>query len=150
MFHHLSSDSDVLKACGSDLPSLRYFSSLFSVLALQDYNSGNQTWSDKVVNGMQNYYRQYGVYSVPPAINSDSIYWGLAFFYAYRTYKQQALLDLAKEAYNTTYTDAFITPSVAASGTGAGRGVPFSFSNCSERTFLASHHLNIQYLSYSK
>ncbi|VDB84790.1 unnamed protein product [Peniophora sp. CBMAI 1063] len=116
------------------LPSLRYFSSTFSVLALQDYHSGNTTWGDKVVNGMQDYYQQYGIYK-NPAINSDSVYWGLAFFYAYRTYKQQALLNLAIEAYNATYTDAFITPDVAAKGSGAGRGVPFTFSNCSAFTY---------------
>lgn len=127
----------------SDLPSLRYFSSTFSVLALQDYYSGNATWSEKVVDGMRNYYRQYGVYNVP-AVNSDSIYWGLAFFYAYRAYKQQALLDLAMAAYNATYTDAFITPDVVANGAGAGRGIPFIFSNCSDRTSFLSHTHTLQ------
>ena len=80
---------------------------------------------------MQSYYHQYGLNGVNQ--NGDPIYWGLAFFYAYRTYKQPSLLDIAKTAYNATYNDAFITPEVATSGVGAGRGVPFSFSNCSNR-----------------
>ncbi|KZV73594.1 hypothetical protein PENSPDRAFT_682722 [Peniophora sp. CONT] len=121
-----------------DLPSLRYFSSVFSVLALQDYYSGNTTWSENVVNGMQVYYDQYGIYRPSPtikAVNSDAVYWGLAFFYAYRTYRQTALLNLAKIIYNATYSDAFITPGVAASGNGAGRGAPFSFVGCSNLTY---------------
>ncbi|VDB92051.1 unnamed protein product [Peniophora sp. CBMAI 1063] len=107
----------------SDLPWSDWITDAFAVLALQDYYSGNSSWNNVVADGLQTYYRQYGLYWKGPRLNSDAIYWGLAFFYAYRTYKQQPLLDLAIAAYNATYTNAFITAEAAASGTGAGRNV---------------------------
>ncbi|KZV59441.1 hypothetical protein PENSPDRAFT_416959 [Peniophora sp. CONT] len=117
-----------------DLPQLRYYSSTFAVLALQDYYSGNTTWNNTVTNGLLDYNQAYGFYGKPPnTVNSDSVYWGLAFFYAYRTYRQQSLLEQAVAAYNATYMNGFITPSAAASGAGAGRNVSFSApTNCTK------------------
>lgn len=75
---------------------------------------------------MEAYNKQYGIYGDPPGrLNSDAIYWGLAFYYAYRTYNQTLMLDLAKSAYTTTYEAAFINASAAFTGTGAGRNVSF-------------------------
>ncbi|KZV61448.1 hypothetical protein PENSPDRAFT_759424 [Peniophora sp. CONT] len=128
------SEVNVNAGASAGLPSIRYFTSTYAVLSLQDYYSGNSTWSTTVFNGMQNYYQQYGLYGVP-ALNNDPVYWGLAFFYAYRTYRQQFFLDLAMMAHNLTYTGAFITSSAAASGTGAGRNVSFSPpSGCTNTT----------------
>ena len=109
-----------------DLPNVQDITGVFSVLALQDYYSGNSTWKDFVSSGIQAYYQQHGLYGGLPDLNNDAIYWGLGFYYAYRTYKAQFLLDLAETAYNTTYADGFITPSAASSGSGAGRNVSFS------------------------
>ncbi|KZV72629.1 hypothetical protein PENSPDRAFT_348252 [Peniophora sp. CONT] len=118
-----------------DLPIVQDITGVFSVFALQDYYSGNTSWKDSVSNGMLAYYQQNGLYGGEPEYNSDVIYWGLGFYYAYRTYKSQSLLDLAKSAYNATYTDAFITPSAASSGSGAGRNVSFSPpSGCTSNT----------------
>ena len=67
-------------------------------------------------------------------MDSDSIYWGLALYYGYRTYRQQTLLDQAVKVWNMTYTSGFITADDAISGTGAGRNVSFSPpSNCTAR-----------------
>ncbi|VDB84784.1 unnamed protein product [Peniophora sp. CBMAI 1063] len=111
----------------TDLPQLKYVASVFAVLTLQDHYSGNLTWNDTVTNGLLDYYQENGLYGKPPnTLNSDAIYWGLTFFYAYRTYRQHSLLDLAIVAYNATYVNGFISPSAAESGTGAGRNVSFS------------------------
>jgi hypothetical protein len=57
--------------------------------------------------------------------------WGLGFYYAYRAYKQQNLLDSAMLATNMTMK-SFITPADAAVGTGAGRNISFAAgSSCS-------------------
>ena len=75
---------------------------------------------------MQAYYKQFGLYAIGSSrLNSDAIYWALVFFYAYRTYKDPLLLDLAKTAYNQTYSTAFIDIDAASSGIGAGRNVSF-------------------------
>ncbi|VDB84793.1 unnamed protein product [Peniophora sp. CBMAI 1063] len=116
---------NVAAGASAGLPSIRYFTSIYAVLSLQDYYSGNSSWSDTVSNGMQGYYQQYGLYGVPP-LNNAPAYWGLAFFYAYRTYRQQFYLDLAMMAHNLTYNNAFVTSSAAASGTGSGRNVSFT------------------------
>ncbi|VDB92060.1 unnamed protein product [Peniophora sp. CBMAI 1063] len=105
--------------------------SAFAVLSLQDYYSGNTTWADVVTNGIQAFNKQYGLYG-NPQFASDAIYWGLVFFYAYRTYQQDVLLDLAISAYETTYDATFITEAAAASDTGAGRDV--SFAGCTDAT----------------
>ena len=83
---------------------------------------------------MQDNYKNEGVYSPAPSSGQivDINHWGLAFYYSYRTYKEQSLLDTAIQIYNLTYTTAFITESAAASGTGAGRNGSFTpHSNCS-------------------
>ena len=80
---------------------------------------------------MQTFYKQYGLYGSPPRLNSGAIYWGLVFFYAYRTYKQDTLLDLDINAYDTTYNAAFINTTAAVTGSGAGRNV--SLSGCTNR-----------------
>ncbi|VDB92041.1 unnamed protein product [Peniophora sp. CBMAI 1063] len=99
--------------------------SMYAVLTLQDYYSGNTTWARTIVDSMQLRNSQYGIYGPPPAINSDGIYWGLAYFYAYRAYKQRPLLDLALSAYNATYWAGFVTPQDAIDGSGAGRSGSF-------------------------
>ena len=109
----------------ADLPQLRFFGSTFAVLALQDYYSGNSTYNGTAANGLLQYIQNYGFYGLSPTINSDSAYWGLALFYAYRTYRQQTLLDQAVKAWNVTYANGFITPDDALTGTGAGRNISF-------------------------
>ncbi|KZV77384.1 hypothetical protein PENSPDRAFT_679553 [Peniophora sp. CONT] len=109
--------------------------SIYAALSMQDFYSGNSTWSSTVTNGLQTYYNQYGLFGSLPHFNNDATYWALTFFYAYRAYKQQPLLDLAVNAWNVTYESAFITPSAAASGIGAGRNVSFTPSpGCTDTT----------------
>ena len=98
---------------------------MYAALANQDYYSGNASWAELVPSGVQGLFQKNGIYGGTPAYNSDGIYWGLAYYYAYRAYRQQALLDLAVDAYNATYA-SFITPEAAAAGTGAGRNGSFT------------------------
>ena len=102
------------------------------MIALQDYYSGNSSWHDVVYSGMQTYYKQFDLYAIGSSrLNSDAIYWALVFFYAYRTYRQPDLLDIAEYAWNILYTGAFITPADAASGSSPARNVSFSLPpNC--------------------
>ena len=100
--------------------------SIFAALSMQDFYSANTTWSSTVTNGLQNYFNQFGLFGTLPHFNNDATYWALTFFYAYRAYKQQSLLDLAVNAWNVTYSTAFITPEAAATGTGAGRNGSFT------------------------
>ncbi|VDC04949.1 unnamed protein product [Peniophora sp. CBMAI 1063] len=101
----------------------RDITSLYAVLALQDYYSGNSSWRTDVVDNMQAYIARNnftGGDGILP-LYSDVLYWGLALFYSYR---------------NETYNNAFITPGDAASGTGLGRDVSFlPPSNCTGGTF---------------
>ena len=108
----------------AEFPKVSEYANTFAVIALQDYYSGNSSWDDVVYNGIQAHYAASGLYDSSPQ-NSESIYWALVFFYAYRTYKRPLLLDLAKMAYNQTYTLGFIDIQAASNGTGAGRSVPF-------------------------
>ena len=88
---------------------------------------------------MQENYQKEGAYSPPPAVgqSGDVNHWALAFYYAYRTYKEKFLLDTAIQIYNLTYTTAFINASAAASGTGAGRNVSFTpSSKCTGGVYL--------------
>ncbi|KZV73096.1 hypothetical protein PENSPDRAFT_750394 [Peniophora sp. CONT] len=111
-------------------------SSFFSVLALEDYYSGNIFWRTEATDALIRYNEKFGLYSLPAQhVYSDSAYWGLTLFYSYRTYNYGTLLALAKEAYNATYA-GFITPSAAASGTGSGRNITFLPPvNCTSKTF---------------
>ena len=89
----------------------KYLASFYAVLALQDFYSGNSTWNETVTNGLLEYNQQYGLYGkAPNTLNSDAIYWGLVFFYAYRSYNQSYLLQYAEAAYNMTYMNGFISP----------------------------------------
>ncbi|VDB95866.1 unnamed protein product [Peniophora sp. CBMAI 1063] len=118
------------------IPNVQYLASLFGGLAIQDYLSGNTSWVNEVTQVMQENYVNQGVYSAPPATGQtgDANHWALAFYYAYRTYKQQFLLDTAIQIYNMTYTTAFITSSAATSGSGAGRNISFASPNCTHGT----------------
>ncbi|VDB92059.1 unnamed protein product [Peniophora sp. CBMAI 1063] len=111
----------------SDLPYDDFHISSFAVLALQDYYSGNTTWGNTVTNGIQAFTKRLsdGLYGTSPRVNSEALYWGLAYFYAYRTYNQSWLLDSAISAYNKTYATSFIDDTVASSGSGAGRNISF-------------------------
>ncbi|VDB95877.1 unnamed protein product [Peniophora sp. CBMAI 1063] len=113
----------------------QYRSNYYAVLALQDYYSGNTTWMAYVTPSMQSYYQQIGVYGNNLGWSGDANYWALAFYYAYRTYKQEVLLETAISIYNATYAAAFITPNDAAAGTGAGRNVSFALPSCTSDTF---------------
>ncbi|KZV77382.1 hypothetical protein PENSPDRAFT_183635 [Peniophora sp. CONT] len=109
--------------------------SIYAALSMQDFYSGNSTWNSTVTNGIETYYNQYGLYGTSPYFNSDTTYWALTFFYAYRAYKHQSLLDFAVHTWNVTYGSAFITPSAAASGTGAGRSKSFAVpAGCTNAT----------------
>ncbi|KZV77391.1 hypothetical protein PENSPDRAFT_679560 [Peniophora sp. CONT] len=108
------------------IPTVQYLSNVFSVLAIQDYQTRNNSWVSTVPKGMQDYYTSHGVYGDPPGRSGDANYWALAFYYAFRAYKQDFLLVTAKEIYANTSATCFIAPSAAANGTGAGRNVSFT------------------------
>ena len=115
------------------LPWLQDVTGIYAALALQDYYTSNSTWKDfetvnfpAAIRGKSGFFAATG-----PQLYSDVVYWGLAFFYAYRTYRQPDLLDIAEYAWNILYTGAFITPADAASGSSPARNVSFSLSpNC--------------------
>ena len=118
--------------------------SFFAVLALQDYYGGNTSWLTTGTETLKLYHSKYGLTGTR-AINSDLVYWGLTFFYSYRTYNDTALLELTEEAYNATYA-GFITPSSAASGQGVGRGnVSFlpPTTNCAGSALLHTYRLTV-------
>lgn len=84
-----------------------------------------------MTQGIQAYYTRNGPYGSPTGQTGDANAWALAFYYAYRTYKQESLLNTAISIWNMTYAANFITPSDAASGTAAGRNITFApLSDC--------------------
>ena len=107
-----------MKRISIDFNLIEDITNIFVVLTMQDYYSGNSTWNSTVLNGLRDYYQNNGVKS---GFYNDAIYWALAFFYAYRTYNQQFLLDLSVSSYDFVYSGAFITPEAATSWSGAGR-----------------------------
>ena len=118
-----------------DLPFIEYSTSVIAALALQDYYDQNSTWHATVNSSIYAWVDRWGIYGgFSQELNSDAIYLGLAFFYAYKAYSQSDFLDFAVQAHNTTYFNGFITPSAAITGTGAGRNVTFtppsSCTNC--------------------
>ncbi|KZV73116.1 hypothetical protein PENSPDRAFT_683157 [Peniophora sp. CONT] len=127
----------------SSLPYVQDVISVYAVLALQDYHSGNSTWRNMGTDNLQALIQKFGFWFGGPdpkgggeGINSDATYMGLTLFYSYRTYKEQILLDTAVDVWNLIYYGAFITLSNAASGNGAGRNVSFSPpANCTGGTF---------------
>ncbi|KZV76054.1 hypothetical protein PENSPDRAFT_680511 [Peniophora sp. CONT] len=101
----------------NDLPRVQDITSIYALLALQDYYSGNSTWLNSTgTDNLQAYIKKNGLYGIGQQLYSDVSYWGLTFFYTYRTYKEQFLLDYAVSAWNTIYSDAFVTPDDAAKG----------------------------------
>ncbi|KZV77392.1 hypothetical protein PENSPDRAFT_747118 [Peniophora sp. CONT] len=115
------------------LPSLKEITSALAALALQDLYTGKTSWNGTINNNVQSVLSKWGLYGGDMEdFNSDSIYWGLAFFYAYKAYNDKHFLDLAVMAYNATYTGGFITPDAAVNGTGAGRNV--TFTRCSDES----------------
>ncbi|VDB96011.1 unnamed protein product [Peniophora sp. CBMAI 1063] len=118
------------------MPFLPEVTSVFAALALQDYYLGTNTWQSMGTSTLLNTIRERnGFWSDGKMESSDPAYWGLASFYSYRTYNATDLLDNAKTAWDIVY-NAFITPSAAASGSGAGRNVSFSPpTNCTAETF---------------
>ena len=70
--------------------------------------------------------------------NSDLIYWGLAFFYAYKAYGGDTLLSSAISAWTDVYNNAFISDADVSSGAGAGtagRNVSYAPpSGCTDST----------------
>ncbi|VDB95865.1 unnamed protein product [Peniophora sp. CBMAI 1063] len=127
-----------LKGDDPNLPFAQYSTGAIAVLALQDYYSQNSTWYNAVNSSVQTWVderRLYIVYTGDEKLNSDSIYWGLAFFYAYKAYKQKRFLDFAVEAYDLTYAGGYINSSAAVTGTGAGRNITFTPPpNCTNDT----------------
>ncbi|KZV70986.1 hypothetical protein PENSPDRAFT_752121 [Peniophora sp. CONT] len=119
------------------LPWLQEVTSVYAVLALQDYYTGNSSWGDiGTVNFPAAIQGKNGFWASGAKLYSDVIYWGLAFFYAHRTYNEPVLLSNAVDAWNILYDGAFITPDNAASGSGAGRNVSFlPPANCTSATF---------------
>ncbi|VDB95869.1 unnamed protein product [Peniophora sp. CBMAI 1063] len=129
---------DPSSGLSQSIPTTQYMANLFAGLALQDYNRANNTWTKPVTQLMQDYYRKQGVYDAPGSTGlvEDGNFWALAFYYAYRTYRQEFLLETAIEIYNHTRATAFVTLDAAASGSGAGRNVSFvQTANCSDWTF---------------
>ncbi|KZV73153.1 hypothetical protein PENSPDRAFT_683186 [Peniophora sp. CONT] len=120
-----------------DLPRLSHVTSVYALLALQDYYSGNTTWRDAVVGGLvAGTQGRTGFYSANRESSENVNYWGLAFIYAFRAYKEQSLLEHAMDAWNLTYSSAYITPSAEVSDSGAGRNISFVPSaSCSGGTF---------------
>ena len=110
----------------SEFATVQFVASFFGGLALQDYHNGDTAWIENVTQAMPAYIQRNSVYGNPSNWSADANYWSLAFYYAYRTYKQEFLLDTAVNIYEKTYLAYFITPSDAASGTGAGRNVSFN------------------------
>ncbi|VDB96010.1 unnamed protein product [Peniophora sp. CBMAI 1063] len=119
------------------LPHLQEITSLYAVLALQDFYSGNGTWHDLgAVNLPTEILGSHGFFSGKAKLHSDVIYWGLTYFYAHRTYNEDILLQNAVEAWNIVYSGGFIDPTAAATSSGAGRNVSFPpSSNCTGGTF---------------
>ena len=114
------------------LQNTQQITSTLAVLTLQDYYSGKTTWSSEVTDAMQKRYIEYGFYAGQISLNSDSAYWALALYYAYRTYgRQESLLNITKYAYNLAYANSYINASAAINGTGVGRSVSFAHpSSC--------------------
>ncbi|KZV70404.1 hypothetical protein PENSPDRAFT_752599 [Peniophora sp. CONT] len=108
--------------------------SLASVLALQDYYSGNTTWRDQVLEGTLSKYStqhptyadgyQYGTWS------PDTLHFGLAAYYAYRTYNDSTALQLSITNWQLAYA-SFMTTQRAEAGTLPGAS-NFT-SNCSPK-----------------
>ncbi|KZV73130.1 hypothetical protein PENSPDRAFT_750421 [Peniophora sp. CONT] len=119
-------------------PEIQEVTSTYALLALQDYYSGNSTWRDMgTVNLPTNIQGPNGFFDgTHGKFYSDVVYWGLTFFYSFRTYNKSDLLDNAVESWNIVYSGAFIGVSTAASSSGAGRNVSFPpSSNCTGGTF---------------
>ena len=106
----------------------------FAVLAFEDYyNPGNSSWSARSVGDLMLYIQKFTLFdpTLSSQVYANPVYWGLVGFYAYRTYKDEALLNLAKIAYNVTYA-AFITEGDAAAGSGATRTTSFASPECAQ------------------
>ncbi|KZV60269.1 hypothetical protein PENSPDRAFT_760104 [Peniophora sp. CONT] len=119
-------------------PDIIEVTSTYALLALQDYYSGNSTWSDMgTVKLPTNIQGPNGFFDdTHGKFYSEVAYWGLTFFYSFRTYNNSTLLDNAIESWNIVYSGAFISPSNAESSSGAGRNVSFPpSSNCTGGTF---------------
>lgn len=111
---------------------LQEVTSVYAAFALQDYYLGNSTWRDFEIDHLPAAVQgKDGFFAGGTKLSSDAIYWGLTLFYSYRTYKNSIFLDHATDAWNIIYNSTFITPSDAASGSGASRNVSFlPPSNC--------------------
>ncbi|VDC08017.1 unnamed protein product [Peniophora sp. CBMAI 1063] len=121
--------------------------SLVSVLSLKDNLSGNTTYKQIVDTSIQVYGQQNPNYfwldpcvlltrrvhssrffddvllqGINQHVYSDPIYWGLAFFYAYRAYRDDFLLTTAVSLWNVT-SAAFISVNDAKSFKQASRNV---------------------------
>ncbi|KZV73157.1 hypothetical protein PENSPDRAFT_733138, partial [Peniophora sp. CONT] len=121
-----------------DLPRLQYITSVYALLALQDYYSGNSNWTKAGTSQLQAFMAQHGQWGPGAKLYSDRAYWGLALFYSYRTYKQDYLLRYAENAWGSVYDSAFITLNNATSGSGGGRNISFlppSDSSCHSEAF---------------
>ena len=94
---------------------------------LQDYYAGTSAWHHiGTVDILTATEGSHGYFSASGNHYSDVSYWGLAFFYSYRSYQDSTILATAVNIWNIVYSEAFITPDDAASGSGAGRNVTFS------------------------
>ncbi|KZV63251.1 hypothetical protein PENSPDRAFT_758132 [Peniophora sp. CONT] len=86
--------------------------SMYSTLAMQDFLSGNKTWEKVVTSNLQTWIGQNDMYTNGTAgskrTNSNGMQWALTLYYAYKAYGQQSFLELAQQAWDTTYAD-FIT-----------------------------------------
>ena len=129
--------SDVFSPNALGLPSVDDIISVYAVLSLQDYYNKSMTWRDIACDGLQAYIQKNGFWGDGVEVSSDVNYWGIALFYSYRAYNDTQLLDIAENAWSVTYSNAFITPGDAASGSGAGRNVSFlPPSDCAGGTAL--------------
>ncbi|VDB95867.1 unnamed protein product [Peniophora sp. CBMAI 1063] len=120
------------------LEQVQFRSSYYSGLALQDYHSGKTTWMSRLTQNLPTYYLQNGVYGNIHGWSGDADYWALAFYYAYRAYKQETLLNTTIDIYNKTYMANFITPGIAAGWASTGVNGSFPAPPCSPVTFAGA------------
>ncbi|KZV73152.1 hypothetical protein PENSPDRAFT_320110 [Peniophora sp. CONT] len=126
-----------ISSANPDLPELVDVTSVYAILAQQDYYRGNTAWRTLVTDGLQAMIQgKTHFYSPVAELSSDVNYWGLTFIYAFRAYNQKSLLGHAVDAWNLTYSTAYITLDEEASGSGAGRNISLvPPANCSGGTF---------------
>ncbi|KZV61735.1 hypothetical protein PENSPDRAFT_658699 [Peniophora sp. CONT] len=92
-------------------------SSMVSVLALQDYHSGNSSWRDQVLNNTLRIYEAGNTNLDAESYTLDIAYYGLAEVAAYLAYNDSTRLAVAKRNFDKIYNSDVITEAAAQNGT---------------------------------